>query len=224
MSKWWILLLSLCGPVLPVKAETGPPQRVVFVHGIWQNEWRSFGAIRHAMEAQGIECLAPSLKPCDGSSGLPDEAAQLKAAIDERFGDKKHFTLIAFSMGGLASRYYLQDLGGAKRCDRFITVSTPHHGTGMAWFYWGKGARQMRPGSEFLKELEATEDRLGNLPVISYRTKTDMVIIPSVSSIWDRAENVTIKCPMHQMMTGCPALKADLFQRLRIPLPEQRQP
>ncbi|MDB6078580.1 MAG: hypothetical protein JWO82_2327 [Akkermansiaceae bacterium] len=222
MRRWMTGIFVLWALVVPAWAAAPiPARRVVFVHGIWQNEWRCFGVIRRALEERGVECLAPSLRPSDGRNGLPDEAAQLKAAIDQRFGPKDHFVIIAFSMGGLASRYYLQEMGGAKRCDGFFTVSTPHQGTRIAYFYPGKGARDMRPGSAFLKELGESEDRLGKIPIVSYGTKADMVV-PYSRSVWKRAENVPVKCSMHRLMTACPGVRDDILRRLRTPLQPAR--
>ncbi len=194
-----------------------PARRVVLVHGIFQSQWRCFGFLRKDLEARGIEVLVPSLKPADGREGLPVMAEQLKREIDARFGTDEPVVVIGFSMGGLISRHYLQALGGAKRCDAFFSISTPHHGTKMAQLFYGKGAQQMRPGSELLKELEATEDRLGKIPIVSYRTPMDTIIVPSTSSEWDRAENLTIPCPIHPMMTFSPRVRRDILARLELP-------
>ncbi|MEK7953840.1 esterase/lipase family protein [Luteolibacter soli] len=194
-----------------------PAKRVVLVHGIFQNDWRCFGFLRHDLEERGIECLAPSLKPADGRDGLPAMAEQLRREIDQRFGSKERVVVIGFSMGGLISRYYLQELGGAKRCDGFFTISTPHHGTKMAHLFYGEGARQMRPGSDFLTHLEATENRLGSMPIVSYRTPADLIIRPTTSSEWDRAVNLSIPCPLHPMMTFSPRVRRDILSRLAPP-------
>jgi len=186
---------------LPARESTPPVQRVVFVHGIFQRGNWEFGTLRRRLEAQGIECMAPSLMPCDGRDGLEILAAQLKTEINQRFGARERFSIVAFSMGGLVSRYYLQDLDGANRCDRFITLSTPHHGTNTAWLYGGEGARQMRPGSEFLAHLQQTENRLGRMPVTSFRTPFDLVIVPATNSVWERAENAEFPVIMHPLMT-----------------------
>ena len=77
--------------------------------------------------------------------------------------------------------------------------------------------RQMRPGSEFLQQLAKTEDRLGDIPIVSYRTPADLIILPSTSSRWDRAENLCIPCPLHPMMTFSPRVRKDILGRLATP-------
>jgi len=217
------LLLCLLAAVTIARADEAPAKkkipasRVVLVHGIFQNEWRCFGFLRRELEAHGVECVSPSLKPADGRAGIPAMAEQLKREVDARFGPRERFVLVGFSMGGLISRHYLQELGGAKRCDAFFTISTPHHGTVMANMWYGEGARQMRPGSPWLANLAATENRLGKIPIVSYRTCADLVIIPSSSSLWDRAENLTIPCPLHPLMTSSPRVRADILGRLALP-------
>lgn len=193
-----------------------PARRVVLVHGIFQNDWRCFGFLRHDLEKRGVQCLVPHLKPSDGRDGLPALADQLKREIDATFGDER-VVVIGFSMGGLVSRYYLQELGGAKRCEAFFSISTPHHGTQVANLGYGEGARQMRPGSDFLTTLEKSEHRLGKMPVVSYRTPADLIILPSSSSVWARAENLSIPCPLHPLMTFSPRVRRDIIERLGLP-------
>jgi triacylglycerol lipase len=216
-----ILLLLAAASFATARAEAPPrlipATRVVMVHGIFQTEWRCFGFLRRDLESRGVECLVPSLKPADGRKGLEVLARQLKREIDTRFGPKGRIVLVGFSMGGLVSRYYLQELGGAKRCDGFFTISTPHHGTAMAHLCYGEGAKQMRCDSPWLARLALTEDRLGRMPVVSYRTPADLIIIPSCSSDWARAENISVPCPLHPMMTASPKVRKDILSRLKTP-------
>ncbi|WP_193211827.1 esterase/lipase family protein [Luteolibacter marinus] len=195
-----------------------PAKRVVLVHGLFQNKWRCFGFLNKDLEKRGVECLIPSLKPADGRDGLPGMAQQLKKAIDDRFGPDEHVVLISFSMGGLISRHYLQELGGAQRCDGFFTISTPHHGTRAAHLLYGKGGRQMEPESPWLGKLAASEDKLGDMPIVSYRTPADLIILPSESSIWDRAENISVPSPLHPLMTFSPTVRRDILRRLETPV------
>jgi len=211
--------LALPGCVPAGKATPTPHRKdrrriVVFVHGLFQNGDVSFGKLRRRLEARGIECFAPSLTPADAHDGLDRLAEQLKERIDERFGPNERFSIVGFSMGGLIARYYLQELGGAARCERLFTISTPHHGTWSSWGYPGKGARQMQPGSAFLKRLEASEDCLGAMPVVSYRSTFDPVILPPHSPVWKRAENREFSGYVHLWITRNDSLIEDLEKRL----------
>jgi len=194
-----------------------PMTHAVLVHGIWQDEDRCFHFLRRDLRARGVACLMPSLRPADARDGLFPLAEQLKREIDTTFGPHQRFTIIAFSMGGLVSRSYLQDLGGAARCDALVTIATPHHGTRTAFIHPGQGAAEMRPGSVYLSDLAGGADRLGDLVAVSYRTPMDLVVIPTDSSVWNRAENVSIPSPLHPLMTFSPRLRRDLLRRFSYP-------
>lgn len=187
-------------------------ERVVMVHGIFE-DGEAFSSLKRRLETHGIECYVPKLKPNDGRGGLEKAAEGLKQDIEAEFGTEESFAIVAFSMGGLVSRYYLQQLGGAERCETFITISTPHHGTKVAHIFPTKGAQQMRPGSEFLEKLHATEDTLGNIPVVSYRTPLDLIIIPPESSVWDRAENHSYNVALHPLMLHTNSVLDDIEKR-----------
>jgi triacylglycerol lipase len=85
----------------------------------------------------------------------------------------------------------------------------------MAWLHPSKGAKQMRPGSNFLEDLAATESRLGEIPVISYRTPLDLLILPSRSSEWQRAINLSFTVFLHPMMVRAKSVINDISMRLR---------
>ncbi len=174
-------------------------QRVVLIHGIF-NSGYVFHAFRRRLESQGFECFAPSLKPRDGRDGIDDWAIKLKREIDSEFGEHTPIILVGFSMGGIVARYYLQKLGGYKRVSSLFTISSPHRGSYLAYFYLGKGTRQLRPNSEFLNELRLEEDKYDGIPVFSYWTPFDLMIIPATSSIWPIAENKRFYSVLHILM------------------------
>ncbi len=212
------LLASCIGPKQP-----GIPRvrQAVLVHGFGETGI-SFDALKRRLEAHGIRCYVPRLKPADGRGGLEAIAVALKRDIDREFGPDSRLAIVSFSMGGIVSRYYLQELGGAARCDTFVTVSSPHHGTRMAWLYPSQGAAEMRPGSPLLAKLAASQSRLGEMPVVSYRTPLDLVIIPPRSSVWDRAENLEFPVMIHPLMLSSPSVLRDIERRFLIP-PVQNQ-
>lgn len=208
--------MALAGSTNGLHAAPAPPPKVthaVLVHGIFQSGF-AYHMLKSRLQKQGIEVLVPKLCPCDGRGGLDQIAAGLKRDIDNAFGPNQRIALIGFSMGGIVSRYYLQELGGAARCDTFITISSPHHGTQVAWLYPTKGAEQMRPGSRFLEDLRKSESRLGRIPVVSYHTPLDLVIVPANSSVWERAENVSFNVALHPLMLYSERVLGDIERRL----------
>lgn len=190
-----------------------PCGRVVLVHGFLETG-NNFRMLRKRLEKQGFECLVPRMRPSDGRRGLEDLAVGLKREIDDAFGTGQPISIVAFSMGGLVSRHYLQHLGGAGRCKSLITISSPHQGTWAAWVYPGRGAAQMRPGSGFLATLSDSESRLGDMPVASYRTPMDLVILPAANSVWRRAENLEYQVLLHPLMLSSKPVLDDIERRL----------
>ncbi len=204
-------LMAACSVTPAAGAASSGSSRVVFVHGIFQSGG-IFAPLARKLEAQGCECLVPKLTPADAQQGLEPLAEQLKAAIDQRWGESGKVHIVAHSMGGLISRQYLQNLGGHTRCQSFTTLATPHHGTLAAWCYPGKGAMQMRQGSEFLTDLKATEHRLNGIALYSYYTPMDLIILPYKSSQWDIAKNKTVCAPAHPLVMFTPQVIRHLME------------
>lgn len=195
------------------RAEAPPLGRVVLVHG-FLNQGGCFKWMQQRLEQRGFICLAPNMCPNDGRGGLENLAEGLKREINDTFGAEEPISIIAFSMGGLISRHYLQHLGGAVRCKSLITISSPHQGTLAAWAYPSRGAEQMRPGSDFLTALNQSESQLGEMPTVSYRTPMDLIIVPPTSSIWQRADNLEFNVPLHPLMLQNKQVLDDIEQRL----------
>ena len=211
----WFAALVLAGPSCSASLPATPPpkQRVVLVHGFLETG-STFKMLRRRLENRGCEVYVPRLCHTDARGGLQNLAVHLKQDIDAKFGSTAPLSVVAFSMGGLVSREYLQNLDGAARCENFITISSPHHGTHAAWLYPTMGAKDMRPGSRFLADLHRTEDRLGKIPVTSYRTPLDLIILPPASSVWERAENLEFPVILHPLMLTSDRVLTDIVQRL----------
>jgi triacylglycerol lipase len=205
----------LAGTSCNVTPPTAPPRvkRVVLVHGFLETG-SAFKTLQTRLERRGFECYVPRLKPSDGRGGLENIAVRLKQDIDTKFGTTEPINLVGYSMGGIVSRQYLQHLGGAERCENFVTVSSPHHGTKAAWLYPTRGAEEMRPGSTFLASLHHSQDRLGKIPITSYRTPMDLMILPPESSVWERAENLEFPVLMHPLMLTSEPVMNDIERRL----------
>jgi len=172
---------------------------VVLVHGIL-DDGGDFKKMAEFLRDLGCKVFLPSLKPSSAILGIEDLAIKLKEYIQENLEANDKFTLVGFSMGCIVSRYYLQILGGVKNCSSFHAVSGPHKGSFLAYLFFGRGAKELRPGSVLLEKLTDTEYILEGLSLYSYRTPFDQMILPSKSSHWPIAKNHVAYAPIHSLM------------------------
>ncbi len=190
----------------------------VMVHGI-MDTGRIFRPLTRVLTDAGVQTFAPDLRPCHGGEPLESLAAQLAAHIEREVPPQAALHLIGFSMGALIARWYLQRLGGSARTLRFFSVAGPHAGTLWSHLYPLRGARQMRAGSPFLAALDRDVECYRRIPVVSYWTPFDLVILPPRSSLLPFAENVEIRSLCHQCLLYHHDLHADVRRRITSPLP-----
>lgn len=60
----------------------------------------------------------------------------------------------------------------------------------------------MRPGSAFLAELDANDGKRGALPIFTYRTPFDLMVVPARTTRLASATEVVVWCPFHSMLPG----------------------
>ena len=176
-----------------------PANPVVLVHGLHDTE-RVFRRMSAWLRQRGFDVYAINLSPNNGDAPLEDLAAQLRTFIESRFGAHQPLDLVAFSMGGLVARYYLQRLGGIERVTRFIAISSPHRGTRTAYLRNNPGARQMRPGSAFLADLNRDAEALSRIRVTTIWTPFDLMILPATSSTHLPGRSVRVNVLLHPLM------------------------
>jgi triacylglycerol lipase len=152
------------------------------------------------LRAQGWDAKTMSLRPNWGQKGLDVLAGQVAEFIGENYAPGEKIDLVAFSMGGLVTRYYLQRLGGLDRVQRYVTISAPHGGTLLAYLIPNAGCRQMRFGSAFLRDLESDAERLRQLEFTSLWTPLDAIIVPPRSSVMPQARNERMVIALHPLM------------------------
>ena len=166
------------------------------------------------LESRGHTCHCPSLTPSDAKHGLIDLAEKLHTYVEATVPPGEPLGVIAFSMGTVISRYYLQELGGAQRATHLFSIAGPQRGTLTAHFWLGKGSRDMRFGSNYLKQLHAGRDQLKHLVAHNYRTPFDLMVIPSTSNNWGHGEEHIIHCPWHAHMLKHPEIPKHIAQIL----------
>jgi triacylglycerol lipase len=182
------------------------------------NDDESFlASLAGALNRQGIAAYSLSPQPSDGSLPLQALAEQLHRLIDERWGAEQPLNFVAYSMGGLICRTYLQWLGGSARTRRLITLATPHRGTYGAYLFARPGCWQMRPGSAFLAALNADLTPLTQLRFTSIWTPLDLTIVPATSSVLPVGESLPIWSPFHATLPRDPRVVRAVVTALKRP-------
>jgi hypothetical protein len=80
-----------------------------------------------------------------------------------------------------------------------ITLATPHHGTVFARLGLGRNARQMRPGSDFLRELDTVPEPV---PITCIAASDDNLIVPRSSPLLPGAAAIRIERVGHLALLG----------------------
>ena len=153
---------------------------LVLVHGLWDSP-RLFNRLVRRLDAYQWPVLVPHLPHRLGAVPLVTLAEQLDDHIRQRFGDGCVIDLLGFSMGGIISRVWLQQLGGARRTHRFISVGSPQQGTLTAqWIprWLLAGLADMKRGSALLRSLNADLSPLADLDCVSCFCSCDLVVVP----------------------------------------------
>lgn len=205
LSTLAVCLLAVFSPRVSA-TQTNPRNPVLLIHGI-KDDARKMEPMARYLRAQGWDAKTMSCSPSWGQKGLDVLAGQVAQFIGENYAPGQKIDLVAFSMGGLVTRYYLQRLGGLERVQRYITLSTPHHGTLLAYLLPNSGCRQMRFGSPFLRDLASDADRLAQLDFTSFWTPLDAIIVPAQSSIMPQARNERMMVALHPLMVYQPSVQ-----------------
>ena len=149
-----------------VRRNTYDPSKtpVILIYGFFSSR-RALAVLERILQARGFQVMSFNLGGLFGvffTKGIRETAEFIDRKIRsqcERHGFKK-VHIVSHSKGGLVAVYWLLKLGGYKYCDKLVTMGTPFKGTMWTYlalstplgFIW-RDVWQMRPGSEFLKEL-----------------------------------------------------------------------
>jgi len=196
---------------------------VLLVHGI-NDTAAVFSKMAPYLIQQGWRVYDLDLTPNNGAKCLDHLAQQVVDYVQETLPPEQPFDLVGFSMGGIVSRYYVQRLGGIDRVQRFITISSPHHGTVMAYASNRPGCCQMRPDSALLADLNRDVAILQRLNFTSIWTPFDLMIVPAKSSQLSVGKELQIPVAFHAwMITNSRCIQA-VAEALSEPLRQHRPP
>lgn len=170
---------------------------VLLLHGVLGQEILYWNLFRKRLEADGFTVREISL-PGMLLGDMATAALFLQRQVEIQLGmlRAKRFDVIAHSAGGLVLRYYLKNLEGTKRVRRAVFLGTPHKGTALTNVLpFLIVQRQMRPGSDFIAELNKEPAAPGPTEYLNLWTRTDAVVLPPENALLNggRRPNVVNK-------------------------------
>ena len=152
---------------------------VLLVHGIYQNQASWFG-MQKALYAAGYASSCYVYRSFYTS--LEELADGLENAVrqqERRFPGKKP-VVFGHSLGGLIMRLWLNRPGNGQRLGGVFTFATPHAGSELARFAPGQLAKNLLPGSPFLRQLAAGHTP-PSFPAHAFCSPTDESVQPATS-------------------------------------------
>lgn len=181
-------------------SRVGPGDVPVLLVPGWLDTARDLAALRIRLLAAGWGSeYVEGITFEDPAGSNRAHAEELAEAIDDLLAKSGagRVDVVAHSMGGLATRWYLRTHDGAP-VRRVVFIGSPHHGTLSAHLAWGGGREEMMPGSPFLDTLntEAPTPPDG-VEAITIRTIVDTHIVPGESAMLPGVPDHELCCPTH---------------------------
>jgi pimeloyl-ACP methyl ester carboxylesterase len=167
---------GIAGAAATPRPRRAEQRTIVLVHGYLANR-STLLPLKMYLFMRGFR----SMLCFDYSSSQPIErsARALKQFCKERVRGGR-IDLVCHSLGGVVARTWLQELGGARRVDRCITLSSPHRGTYGAYWVPSRVGRALRPDSTLMQRLERTRAQASRVEFTSIVAGSDNIVFPRV--------------------------------------------
>ena len=182
-------------PATAAQAATSTP--VIFVHG-YSGSASNWATALSVFRAGGFGRLYTYNYNWAGSNqvsaaGLASFVNQVKAQTGQ-----SRVAIVNHSMGGLVTRYYLEELGGSANVSHVASIAGANHGTTFAGACLiNISCVEMYPGSLFLIGLSIGDETPGSAAYRTWYSACDGIIIPYTSTRLSGATNTNAGCVTH---------------------------
>ena len=169
-------VLALVGFALlwtgPLPADAAPLPPVLLVHG-FESSPATFRTMAARLVHDGRTVYAIALP---GQDNLVNAEAIRAFVVAHHL---QRVDIVAHSMGGLSSRWFIRFLRGSVDVVHYVALGTPQHGLWLACLAPPDDGGQMCPISSFLGRLDAGNDEPGPTRYTSVFSTTDGIVPPS---------------------------------------------
>ncbi len=184
----WPLDIS---PIVP--APNDGEDVVVLVHGFMATAG-VFRPLRKRLDAEGIHSSTFTHLPGVGVRRIALSLAKLVDKIPRT--TRVH--LVGHSLGGLVSRYYVDELGGYQRVVQTISLATPFGGAKAASFFPYFVGADLHPDSELLARMRATAR--ADVPHTSIIGTADKLVFPVESAFFAHGDRIVLRHRGHNTL------------------------
>jgi triacylglycerol lipase len=196
-----VAAIAVCiAAAVPASASAQDP--ILFVHGYVESA-SLWNTMIGRFEKDGYAKSSLSAYSYNTSQSNKIDAEEVKSKVESllKSTGATKVDIIAHSMGSLNSRYYIKNLGGEAKVDDWVSLGGPNHGTETANFCFSASCTEMRVGSTFLKELNATDETPGAVSYGTWWSPCDEIINPDSSVALTGATNTQTACISHTALT-----------------------
>jgi triacylglycerol lipase len=181
---------------------------VMLVHGLFATAGVLRPLRRDIEERTGAYTTSFTHPPGPGIPSIADDIARAVRAIS---GDVR-IHLIGHSIGGVAVRYFVQELGSDARIVQTISIGSPFGGTRPARLVPAPVGRDIAPGSELLRKLAQGARQGLRVPHVSIAGLEDRVV-PSDAYL-AAGERVSVAGCGHNGLIYHPRVVAEVVARI----------
>lgn len=180
----------------------------ILVHGLFATAG-VLRPLRREIEARTGACTS-SFTHLPGP-GIPSIADDIARAVRAVSGDVR-IHLIGHSIGGVAVRYFVQELGSDSRVVQTMSIGSPFGGARPARLFPAPVGRDIAPGSELLSRLaRGARERL-RVPHLSIMGQEDHVV-PS-GAFLPGGERLSVRGCGHNSLLYHPRVVAEVVARI----------
>lgn len=170
--------LIVLGPKRSRSIRADADRVVAFVHG-YGAAGAIFEPLREEVERRlGLPTIDFTYRSISTFSRITTDLA----AMLDRIAEGRRLDLVGHSLGGLLSRWYVQEMDGARHVDRIVTLATPHAGTASARIAPGPLRSVLLPGSAVVRRLAAGRARAAGIAHTALVAGADMLVSPPASA------------------------------------------
>jgi len=176
---------------------------IILVHGLVDNR-SIFTLLRRALRRRGFGRVM-TLNYSPFTQDIRTVAARLGELVERTCEETgyERVHVVGHSLGGVIARYYVQRLGGDVRVHTLCTLGAPHTGTVAAHLGRQKVVRQLRPGSDVMRELAEPAPGL-RTRFVAFWSDLDQLVVPKRSARIDHpdlsARNILLKGVGHMSL------------------------